>query len=110
MGMAAAGTERRGAERFTLRHRTVLTLSTGGRSYLASLDDLSWSGARLHVVASMVSDGPITLHHPAVGNLTGEQVWRRGSDIGVRFTAPARALERTLQCINLLLHRDGVPA
>lgn len=104
--IATSGHERRGAERFSLRRKLMMTLSAGDTSCLAAVDDLSWSGARLRLTGTLPAHQQITLSHPAVGDLPGEPVWRNGLAIGVRFAEPAAALERTLQCISLMLYRD----
>ena len=98
--------DRRGAQRFPLRRKPVLKLSSGGRSYLAALDDLSLSGARLRVSGATPPGAPITLHHPVMGDLAADPVWRSGNAMGVRFANTGGALEHTLQCVGLMLHQD----
>ena len=93
--------ERRASERVVLSRPEALTVSVGGVTYQARIEDLSLEGARLSFDVDLPPHAAVELQHRFAGDMKGECIWRGPRSMGVKFR-PASDLSHALQCVVLL--------
>lgn len=101
----STGAERRTSERVALERPEAMTVSIGGATYQARIEDLSLDGARLSFETDIPATAALELEHRFAGGMRGECVWRGPRSMGVRFRR-ASDLAHALQCVVLLTAAD----
>jgi len=81
---------------FDNRYNTTLVAIDGTWSLNAQLQDISDSGAKLHIDAESVRNEEFFLMITPDGKVSrrAKMVWRDGSNIGIRFMAAPRSPSR----------------
>ena len=87
-----------------------VTLEIGKQIAVAEVRDVSRGGLRVRASYPPVTGDKVIVRHAAAGTLTGVCVRQTGKEIAIAFDPAESEVERTLQCLALLLAPDAKDA
>ena len=87
-----------------------VTLEIGKRITVAEVRDVSRGGLRVRASYPPVTGDKAVVRHAAAGTMTGVCVRQTGNEIAIAFDPAESEVERTLQCLALLLAPDAEDA
>lgn len=87
-----------------------VTLEIGKRIADAEVRDVSRGGLRVRASYPPVIGDKVIVRHAAAGTLKGVCVRQTGNEIAIAFDPAESEVERTLQCLALLLAPDAEDA
>lgn len=103
---AKAPVERRKALRVEAEGVQV-TVQVGSDSFTGEICDISRGGLRIQVVCTPIVGQKLAVRHSLAGTLTGNCVRQSADEIAVAFEPAESEVERTLQCLALLLGQSA---
>lgn len=80
-----------------------VTVQVGSDSLAGEVRDISRGGLRIQVVCPPIVGKELAVRHSLAGTLTGSCVRQSADEIAVAFKPAESEVERTLQCLALLL-------
>ena len=89
--------DRRSWQRHVPSFDMTLTLTTGGRRYRGTVEDISIGGMKLRIDGEAPTAEAFTVEHPQAGAFTAKRVWQSGGRLALRFDF-AEALPLLIYC------------
>lgn len=83
-----------------------VTVQIGPRKLVGEVRDVSRGGLRVRATCPPVTGDRVVIRHAAAGTLTGICIRQDGDEIAIAFDPAESEVERTLQCLALLLAPD----